>query len=415
MLSERQYGFREGRSTEDAIVHLTKSIYKSLNDSKPSMAVFIDLAKAFDTVDHVQLLKILELVGFRGAPYNLMKSYLDNRMQMVDISGAISEKHVIEFGVPQGTVLGPILFNIYLRDLYNLETSGNVVSFADDTAIFFSDVDWHTLRVQVQTELGKFIHYFNSKLLTVNFSKTFYVPFVSYPKYLPQYSQLEITEHCFDVVIKAKASVKYLGVYVDSHLRWDTQANYVVRKLRSLLHKFKLLSQIFNAYYLRILYHSLVEPHLSYGIVAWGGITNNYLYHVQKTQKWILKIIYKVDFTYPTDVLYKETRVFDLRQIFCYSILVRQYRNRHELERVDHNYGTRSKEHSTRVPKVDKTIAQRGYDFLGPRIYNMIPVELKGIQSEGLFKSRIKRWIHGKDRNEIAGMVDLKNVSYITY
>lgn len=406
ILSHRQYGFREGKSTEDAIVHLTKQVYKSINNSEPSVAVFVDLAKAFDTVDHVRLLHDLEQIGFRGVPYKLMRSYLEGRKQIVKIGGVYSQEKTIEYGVPQGTVIGPILFNIYLHDLYKLETTGDVISFADDTVIFFKDSTWQKLEQQVQGEMCKIFHFFKHKSLTVNFRKTCYVPFASFPKHLPEYAQIEIKDQCMNVIINGKTETKYLGIYIDSHLKWDVQVNYVVRKLRSLLH----MTHVFSRHNLLMLYHTLVVPHLTYGIVAWGGVMNNFLDNLQRIQKWIIKVIFKKEITYSTDLLFDETSLFDLRQIFCNSLLVRQFKNKHELVKIDHCHETRFREGgSSKVPKVEKTLTQRGYYYLGPKIFNMLPPDIRNIQSESLYKSRIKKWIHSKNRYEIHSMIDMKN------
>ena len=153
-LSEKQFGFREGKSTQDAIAYLIKEIYQSVGTSKRALYVFLYLSKAFDTVCHPQLIECLENVGFRGTPITLIRSYLSNRTQFVKVNTAHSKESVIRYGVPQGTVLGPIVFSLYINELLELSSSGNVVSFADDTALFYTANSWAELKTKAEIDVG---------------------------------------------------------------------------------------------------------------------------------------------------------------------------------------------------------------------------------------------------------------------
>lgn len=213
VLSEKQYGFRADRSAQDAINHVCTRISQYVDEKQPTLCVFVDLAKAFDTVCHTQLLDILEGIGFRGIPYTIMKNYLLDRRHHVKINNSLSESANIEYGVPQGTVLGPVLFSIYLNDLFKLELNGEVVSFADDTAILFTDRDWNTLKRKAEKDLENLSKWFDSRLLTINFSKTHYIPFTSYSNNLPEFESLAIHRGNIEMEIHVADSIKYLGIY----------------------------------------------------------------------------------------------------------------------------------------------------------------------------------------------------------
>ena len=148
VLSDKQFGFREKMSTENAILQLTNYLYDNLDKSKPSLCIFVDLSKAFDTVDHDDLLKRLYSYGIRGVAYELIKSYLSNRKQLVAINNVKSNFKQITCGVPQGTVLGPLLFILYVNDLLKMSTLGQIISYADDTAIFYSGDSWDSVKVK---------------------------------------------------------------------------------------------------------------------------------------------------------------------------------------------------------------------------------------------------------------------------
>jgi len=143
VISNTQFGFRKGKSTADAINAFMEFIVQNLDSKMKTMSVFLDLSKAFDCVHHQFLLKILHDSGVRGTPLKWIESYLTNRKQIVSMSNKISEFQELKFGVPQGSILGPILFNIYINNCKNyLQESVSIVQYADDTTLSFSS---HTM------------------------------------------------------------------------------------------------------------------------------------------------------------------------------------------------------------------------------------------------------------------------------
>ena len=140
ILYDKQYGFRKNNSTIFSLIEITEKIKESIDNRKFGCGIFIDLRKAFDTVNHVILLKKLEHYGIRGISLDWFDSYLNNRFQYVFLNGESSEQKAITCGVPQGSVLGPLLFLIYINDLPNISKVLDFYLFADDTNIYYEDV-----------------------------------------------------------------------------------------------------------------------------------------------------------------------------------------------------------------------------------------------------------------------------------
>lgn len=409
ILSKMQFGFQNNISTEDAISYLTNNIYQSLdNNNEQILCLFIDLAKAFDTVSHQLLLKKLTNIGFRGNAYNLIESYLTSREQYVKIDKTDSYPKTVEYGVPQGTVLGPVLFNLYINDLFELPSKGEILSFADDTVIIYKDKNWKTVKSRAENDFKHIKQWFDYNMLTINYQKSTYLPFTSYKNNLPNLGPLNINSDENNIILINEAEcVKYLGIIIDRHLRWDLQVNSIIRKLRPLLFKFKYLKQFLDLPQLNILYYSLVQSQLTYGIIGWGGVNNNYLKHLEIMQKWFLKIIYSKNITYPTNDLFNLSKKMDIKQLFSQKILINLFKNDHIIKYKNHTYSTRNKQ--TIKTKVNKTIGQRNYIYIGPKIYDLLPVELKNITSLKKYKKEIKSWIQNTPRLLLHQTIDSKN------
>lgn len=408
ILSPQQFGFRQGKSTEHAITMLTKEIYKALDNSKPSLCLFLDLAKAFDTISHTLLLESLQEIGIRGIALELMSSYLTNRKQCVEVDDNRSHLLTIEYGVPQGTILGPILFILYLNNLFELNTEGMIISFADDTAIFYESDSWDNLREKVQNDFTNIKQWFDYKLLSLNFEKTVYIPFTSYNSTLPVYQSLQITDdHNNSFLISSKLHTKYLGLTIDCHLRWDKQITYITEKLRMHIHLFKFLKKVLDIKHLKIIYMALVEPHIRYGIIGWGGVMNVYLKKLEITQKRIIKIIYGKEPNYPTDSLYRETSIMDPQQLFFLNLSLLQHSETKII--IQHEYNTRNRSNLIPAKQIYKTIGQRSHIFLAPKAFNFIPETLKSTINHKLFKKKLKRFILETPRIEIHKLLNLQN------
>lgn len=402
ILSQSQYGFRSSLSAEDAVAGLTSSIYGSLNDKKKALCVFVDLAKAFDTVDHTILLDKLERCGVRGRAHDLFKSYLLNRRQIVRIDNTYSSPQTVECGVPQGTVLGPILFITYINDLLTSPSEGKILCFADDTAIYYEADDWEELKRKAEADLGAKCRWFANNLLTINFEKTRYLPFASYSSSLPNFNVLSVRQ-CGLHILSAE-SISYLGVILDNHLRWNFHIEKLIMKIRSLLPMFRNLRHLLNVTQLKTLYFSLVRSQLLYGILSWGSVAYCYLRKLEVMQKWILKVIYNRKITFPSDELYREAEVMDVGQLFVFKVLTWLYKNKHIIVYNKHSYDTRKK--FSQKEKIKKNAGKLCYSYIALKLFDLLPEALRNINSIKKFSKATKVWIFQKTRQEVRKLIE---------
>jgi retron-type reverse transcriptase len=178
-LTHHQYGFRENRSTKLAIIELTNKLSKAIDNGEFIIGIFLDLSKAFDTINHRILIQKLEHYGIRGVAQLWFKNYLTNRKQIVKYNQVRSKEMLIQTGVPQGSILGPILFLLYMNDIENCSKLLSFVLFADDTNIFYNNKCIKTINGIMQTEINKVAEWLNVNKLSLNTNKTKFILFRS--------------------------------------------------------------------------------------------------------------------------------------------------------------------------------------------------------------------------------------------
>ena len=243
--------------------------------------VFIDLKKAFDTVNHKILLTKLEHYGIRNNMLDWFNSYLTDRKQYVSFNGESSEMRSVTCGVPQGSVLGPLLFLVYINDLPNISDKLSFFLFADDTNLYYESNDLKELEKTMNKELKKLSLWLNVNRLALNVSKTNFVIFRGYRKPCDHNVTLLINKKA----IEQKSYVKYLGVLIDEHLNWKEHICNVTKKISRSVGIICKLRLCMNRSLLRTLYYTLVYSHLNYGIHVWGSACNTDLEKILLLQK----------------------------------------------------------------------------------------------------------------------------------
>ena len=292
LIYDFQSGFRKGFSTDTCLIHLTDYI-RSQNDKGNVVGmVLLDLQKAFDTVDHAILLMKLYSSGLGQDMLRWFKSYLSDRRQLVDVSGTFSSTANISCGVPQGSILGPLLFLVYVNDM-SAVVQNKLLLYADDSAILVSGKDIPTVEKALSEDLLSVSHWLVDNKLSLHLGKTESIVFGSKQKLRSQ-SSLNIT--CNGTPITSTSSVKYLGVTIDQHLSFNSMAESVIKKANARLKFLYRKKDYLTQHTKRLLVLSLVQCHFDYACSVWyNGLTQSLKHKLQVTQNKLIRFVLNLD------------------------------------------------------------------------------------------------------------------------
>ena len=293
-INENQFGFRKNHSTSHALNYSVESIECLLRNKQHVLGIFIDLSKAFDTIDHNKLLDKLHNYGIRGNALKLISSYLSNRKQFVSVLNENSDELLVEFGVPQGSVLGPLLFILYINDLCNITDMGKFVLFADDTNIFVASDTKDKVYDMANKVLEAVSMYMMVNLLHINAKKSCYMYFCPF-KQSNQESNDVMNNHNLYInskIIQRVSQTKFLGVIIDDQLSWKPHLLNLNKKLRSACGRIYRIKKCLPESLHKQIYHSLFESHLGFAISVWGGVSRNQLSPLFITQKKCVRMIF---------------------------------------------------------------------------------------------------------------------------
>ena len=400
VLYSKQFGFQKGRSTEHAILQLTNQILQSFNQDKFTIGVFIDLSKAFDTVDHSILLKKLSFYGVKNNNLKWFKSYLSNRKQFILTDQGNTEMKSIICGVPQGSILGPLLFLIFVNDLAQ-STLLDPIMFADDTNLFFSNKNIKILFETVNRELLNINIWFQANKLSLNANKTRYV-FFHKPKKKDDIPLRLPILRINNSEIKREQSIKFLGVIIDENLTWKNHIEILENKISKNVGVLFKASKLLNTRCLKNIYFALIHSYVNYANIAWASSNKTSLKNIYFKQKHAARLIFHKDRMSHSRPLMKKLNALNVYQINLYQTISFMYQVKSctlpkifndNFSSVDHSYSTRFALNSFQLPRSSKTsrfsIAQRG-----PKLWNeFLTNDEKNCSSHFTFKQILKNKI----------------------
>lgn len=410
ILSKCQFGFQKGLSTDHAIYTFTDLIVNSLNNGKRPIGIFCDLSKAFDCVNHEILLDKLNYCGMRGTVLKWFSSYLTKRMQKVKMSnshnpqGAADSSNwgVIKNGVPQGSILGPLLFLIYVNDLpLYIHEDANLVLFADDTSIVITPNKPELAEEIANTVVQKVIKWFSANGLSLNPEKTQYIQFCTGKGSTP------LINIDYDQKSLAKVeSSKFLGISIDEKLNWKKHVDDLLKRLSSATYAIRVIANFGDKHISKLVYYAYFHSLLSYGIIFWGNSTLRKKVFI--AQKRVVRIISGVQPRTSCRHLFKDLGILTVASQYIYSLMKFAITNKTQfISNSDvHSHNTRSKA-DLHYPAMNLTLAQKGVNYTATKVFGHLPHDIKSIAySQPEFESKLKQFLNDNSFYSISEYFD---------
>ena len=379
ILIDQQFGFRENYSTYMAVMNMYNGVSAAIDKKEFAIGLFIDLSKAFDSLSHDILLQKLSHYGIRGLALSLFGSYLQNRYQYVAFNNVTSPLEKITYGVPQGSILGPVLFLIYVNDIVNCSSILKFVLFADDTNLYHSDSCWHRLVATLNSELCELSNWLKSNKLSLNIKKCNYILF-GHRKIPSSNSDLYVMIN--DHILERVERTKFLGVIIDSKLTWCDHVRYISLKILKGLGIMYKLRNIFPTRVLLTLYYTLIYPYLSYCTIIWGCANMTVMHKLVVLQKRAIRLITRSPQHAASDPLFMRLRLLKVYDIFKFQLSIFMFKFIHLHLPVSFGmyftfdtapaYHTRS-DKCFLLPAFRTIIRENSISVIGPRHWDALP------------------------------------------
>ena len=399
LLSDSQFGFRKFHSTATALLDCTNDWYMNLDRKMFNLVVLIDLKKAFDTVDHQILLKKLELYGIKGQALSFLESYLSNRNQKCQIQGSVSSEKLIKCGVPQGSILGPLFFLLYINDLPQCLDKTKPRLFADDTNLIVSGDSITDLETAVNSDLEKLRKWLIANKLSLNVAKTEFM-LIGSKQMIKNISNLQLNVKIENESIKQVYESKTLGVTIDQHLSWKTNTENICKKITSGISALRRLKEFADKQTLLSVYNAIVRPYFDYCCEVWDVFGETQSKRLQKLQNRAARIILNMSNDIDHSVALQalgwkplKTERKKSKAKIMYKLLnkmgPKSLSNLFTYKGEVTNYKLRNISSSLCLPQPRTNNMKKSFVYDGAHLWNSIPKEIRESKSFSSFRKKI--------------------------
>ena len=404
LLSDSQFGFRKFHSTATALLDCTNDWYMNLDRKMFNLVVQIDLKKAFDTVDHQILLRKLELFGIKGQALSFLNSYLSNRSQQCQINGFLSSAKTIRCGVPQGSILGPLFFLLYINDLPQCLSKTKPRLFADDTSLTASGDSIAHLEYAVNSDLENLRKWLIANKLSLNVAKTEFM-LIGSKQMIKSCSNWQPNVKIENKQIKQVCECKTLGVKIDQHLSWKSNTENICNKITSGISALRRLKDFVDRQTLISVYNAIVRPYFDYCCEVWDVFGETQSKRLQKLQNRAARIILNVsndtDHSVALQALGWKTLKVERKKAkakMMYKLLNNMgpqsltdlFTNKGEMI----SYNLRNISSTLCLPKPRTNYLKKSFMYDGSSLWNSIPEEIKKSISLSSFRTKIAAYIN---------------------
>ena len=405
IITPHQSAYLHGRSTQTALHSVIDTLSSNMNDGSLSAVCALDMAKGFDTIPHRLLLHKLCYYGFDHLAVTWFKSYLSRRTQIVKGFNTVSSPLRISIRAPQGSILGPLLFILYINDLPSIFTDCHCQIYADDTTLYCNASTLDDVQEILQNNLYLCEKWFQANQLTVNSQKSSIILF-------GKRNNSSFSVKLNNVELPVSSEIKLLGVTIDDQLTWKSHIQYLCSKISPKLGLLHRLSRCVPLDYLGYIYNALIQSLFDYGITIWGSCCKTYLQKLQRLQNRCARIVTGIhDYSVPSASLIHSLKWFNMHQRYEYFVAIFMFKcynnllpsrnvNMFKLVNSVHQYPTRSANNDDFVLPFPRTEHfKHSILFTGPVVWNKIPKTIKDCIDIYSFKAYYKRHLFARDFN----------------
>ena len=405
LLPAEQFAYRDRHSTEDALVYTVNKLLHARDVGKTTGLVFVDLSKAFDRVQHQTLINELADIGLKDKALQWFISYLSDRSQQVRLAGSLSEETTCSRGVPQGSVLGPLLFTLYIRALPEIARVPCLM-FADDILLFSSSADPLTSSQELTHAVTNVYNWLDDRGLQMNVKKT-QAMFVPASQVLSQ-EDLTLSVFCCDRQLSSVHSYKYLGVVLDSKLTWALHMEHLIRKVSSKIGVLYRSSKKLSTDAKRQYYLSVIQSDLAYGSNAfYSSLPQSAKEHLSRLSKRGVRAIFGAPPWTHTEPLLREMKLCSIDVRFKLKLLIHTYRCTHALASslLCQQYKLRSHSNSTHsttrsqltlslcIPSAARRPGTISPLFTSTLLWNSLPSPIRSASSLHTFRQELQKYL----------------------